>query len=374
MKEIFAYQLFGIEVWVYAAALGSIFTGFILQRITNAIILRMTRFTEKTKIDYDEILFKALSGPVGWIFGLAGIYIALQILPIPKEAETVNTIIDAFIKGASMLVAVWLAVRLIDGFGGYMIDKSADTESKIDDQIYPIIVRSLKVFIVIIGMVLVLQNLGYSVSGLLAGFGIGGAALALASKDTVANLFGSVVIFLDRPFQIGDWIDMPMVEGTVEEIGLRTTKVRTFANSLITLPNAAFTTTPINNWSMMHKRRIRMVVGVTYDSSSEKLEKGVELIRQLIIDDPNIHSDAFHVYFDSFGPSSLDIFIYCFTVTTNWGEFLAAKQTFMLKIMQGFEELGLEFAYPTQTLHVASFPEGKSAGDIGKDGIRDRPL
>jgi MscS family membrane protein len=195
------------------------------------------------------------------------------------------------------------------------------------------------------------------VGSLLAGLGIGGVAIALASKDTVANLFGSLVIFLDKPFQIGDWIEMGSIEGTVEEVGLRTTRVRTFANSLITIPNAKFTTEAVNNWSRMKKRRIKMTVGLTYDATPDKVEEAVLRIREIIAADEKIRNDFYLVNFDNLGPSSLDLFVYCFTETTNWAEFLQAKQEFLLKIMRAVEELGLEFAFPTQTLHVESLPE-----------------
>jgi len=246
---------------------------------------------------------------------------------------------------------------LVDGLADVWTEKAARTDTRLDDQLVPIVRRSSKVFFVVIGVVLVLQNMGYSVGSLLAGLGIGGVALAMASKDTVANLFGSLVIFLDKPFQIGDWVEMGAMEGTVEEVGLRTTRVRTFANSLVTVPNALFTTNIINNWSRMKKRRIKMTIGVTYDSPPDKVDALVNAIRKLIAEDEKLHNDFYLVNFDNFGPSSLDIFIYCFTVTTNWGEFLQAKQEFMLRLMGAVSDLGLSFAFPTQSIHVESLPE-----------------
>jgi MscS family membrane protein len=199
--------------------------------------------------------------------------------------------------------------------------------------------------------------MGYSVGSLLAGLGIGGFAVAMASKDTVANLFGSLVIFLDKPFQIGDWIEMESTEGTVEEVGLRTTRIRTFANSLVTVPNLLFTSHTVNNWSRMKKRRIKMTIGITYSTSAKKVDELVNRIRQLIENDEHIRNDFYLVNFDSFGPSSLGIFVYCFTATTNWADFLQAKQEFMLNIMDCVKELGLEFAFPTQSIHVESLPD-----------------
>jgi MscS family membrane protein len=302
-------------------------------------------------------LFTALQKPAEWAVMVLGLYVAFSILPIPEKPIDIKRFVEALLSGASVALVIWFAIRLTDGLASILADKAARSETKLDDQLVPILRRSSKVFLVVIGIVLVLQNMGYSVGSLLAGLGIGGVALAMASKDTVANLFGSLVIFLDKPFQIGDWIEMDDIEGTVEEVGLRTTRVRTFANSLITVPNLLFTTKSTNNWSRMKKRRIKMSIGVTYSSSPDKIHRLVERIREIIDADEKIHSDFYLVNFDNFGPSSLDIFIYCFTVTTNWAEFLQAKQELMLKVMRAVEALGLSFAFPTQSIHVESLPK-----------------
>ena len=354
----FNLSLWGIEVWVYLAAFGAIFAGFLGKKIAALVIGHFIKITEKTRFALDDIIFGALSKPVEWAVMVGGLYIALHILPVPDKPVDVKKFIDALMNGTVVALVVWFAVRLVDGLADLWDEKAKDTESKLDDQLIPIIRRSSKVFLFVIGVVLVLQNMGYSVGSLLAGLGIGGVAVAMASKDTVANLFGSLVIFLDKPFHIGDWIEMDAIEGTVEVVGLRTTRIRTFANSLITLPNSLFTTKAINNWSRMKKRRIKMTVGVTYDTSPDKLNDLVKRIRTIIGEDDNIHNDFYLVNFDNFGPSSLDIFIYCFTVTTNWAEFLQVKQEFMFKVMTAVESLGLSFAFPTQSVHIERVPPG----------------
>jgi len=202
-------------------------------------------------------------------------------------------------------------------------------------------------------VVMILQNLGYSVTSLIAGVGLGGAALALASKDTVANLFGSLVIFIDRPFQIGDWVEIGPVEGTVEEVGLRVTLIRTFANSLITVPNAQLTTTAINNWSRMRKRRIKLTLGLTYDTTPDKMEAAVEAVREVLRQEERIDQSFFLVNFTDLGAHSVDIFVYCFTITTRWDEHLQIRQDVLLKFMRAIKDLGLQFAFPTQTIHLA---------------------
>lgn len=199
--------------------------------------------------------------------------------------------------------------------------------------------------------------MGYSVGSLLAGLGVGGAALAFASKDALANIFGSIVVFLDRPFKQGDYVTIDSVEGTVEEIGVRTTRIRTLANSLITIPNSDFTVKHIINWSKRLKRELKFHVGVTYSTKPEEIEKLVERIKQVVIDDPGLYEDNIIVTLDNFGPSSLDIFVHCYTKTIVWKEYHEAKEKFMLNIMREVEDLNLSFAFPSQSLYIESMPK-----------------
>jgi len=364
VKEFLGQSVFNITVGQLLGAFLAVLFGFIGRHIIRFLLERAKRVTAKSRTQLDDIFVEALVLPAGWASILVGVWIATQILPLPVEPINVELFIDALAKGTSMLLLVWFAIRLTDRLCLYWAEKAETTDSKLDDQAIPIIQGTSKVFLVLVGGALFLQNLGYSVGSLIAGLGLGGAALALASKDTLSNLFGAIVIFWDRPFAVGDWVALEGVEGTVEEVGLRTTRIRTFANSLVTLPNMKLTTASINNWSKMKKRRIKMTIGVTYDSSPDKMEAGVKAIREIIESSPDFHHDFYLVRFNAFGPSSLDIFIYCFTVTTVWAEFLEVQEQFLLAIMRRFEELGLSFAFPTQTLHVASLPEG----EVGEKG------
>ncbi len=340
-------------VYRYAAAFGAIFLGFLLKRLTVFISTKLKKVTEKTEFRYDDILIESLIAPIGWAFLILGVYLATLFLPIPDEPVNFRFFVSALVRSATAIIIIWIIAGLIDRLTQLWSEKATETDTRLDDQFIPIVRSASRVFFVLIGVVLVLQNLGYSVTSLVAGFGLGGAAVALASKDSLSNLFGSIVIFLDRPFQIGDWIEIGPIEGTVEEVGLRTTKIRTFPNSLITMPNAMLTTTAINNWSRMKKRRIKTTIGITYDAAPDRIEAAVQSIKDVILNDPKIRNDFFLVNFAGFGESSLEIFIYCFTVTTNWAEYMDAKQEFFLAIMKRFRELGLEFAFPTRTVHLA---------------------
>lgn len=357
MDSVITIGSFELEVWRIGAALLAVFSGLVLNRIARLVLKKLKVFQEKTKTRWDDVLIHAIDRPIRVGLTWAGVGIALLVLPFPEEPLDIHHFIEAVLKGLGAALAVWFSLRLIDGVMQELTRMAEGTESKLDDQVLPIIRTTLKVVAVIIGAMLVIQNLGYSIGSLLAGLGLGGAAIALASKDTVANLFGSLVIFIDRPFQIGDWVKIGSIEGTVEEVGLRTTRIRTFANSLITLPNHTLTTSAIENWSQMQKRRISMTVGVTYDSKPEQLEELVEAFREVIRNDENLKQDFFLVNFQNFGASSLDIFIYCFTNTTVWAEYLDARQELLLKFMQEVESRGMSFAFPSQSLYVETVPD-----------------
>jgi len=356
ITKAFSVEIMDIALYQYLGALVAILAGFILKKIADFALKKVSKKAKDSKYAIDDVLVTALEKPLGWAIIAGAIYVATLIIELPVEPVNFKRFAAAAMNGAIAVLIIWFGTRLLDGACLVWQEKASASDSRLDDQLVPIVRRTGKVFLILIGAVLVLQNLGYSVSSLLAGLGIGGAAVALASKDTVANLFGSIVIFLDRPFLVGDWIEMGGIEGTVEDVSLRTTRVRTFANSLITVPNAQFTTGSINNWSKMKKRRIKMSVGLTYDTTADQMQAAVEKIRTLLREDENILNDFFLVNFDTFGPSSLDIFIYCFTVTTNWGEYLEARQQLLLKIMRAMQEMGLSFAFPSQSVYVESLP------------------
>ena len=356
LTKILDYQFLDIPLWSFVGAFGALLGGFVLKRVFALVISRLLRVAARTRFVFDTILLTAVEKPIGWAAILAGVWVMSVLLPLPDSLADVQKFVAVLLKGVSIALVIWIATRLTDGLCGWWSGIAKKTETKLDDQIVPIVRRTGKLFLIIIGALLVMQNLGYSVGSLLAGLGIGGMAMALASKDTVANVFGSLVIFLDQPFQVGDWIEVGSLEGTVEEVGLRTTLVRTFANSLISVPNHMFTTTAVNNWSRMKKRRIKMVVGLTYGTTAQQMSRAVERIRRIIKEDERFDHSFFLVYFDAFASSSLNIFVYCFTITTNWAEFLAVKQDFLLEIMRAMQQMGLDFAFPTQTVHIESMP------------------
>ncbi|MHC4850208.1 MAG: mechanosensitive ion channel family protein [Planctomycetota bacterium] len=194
--------------------------------------------------------------------------------------------------------------------------------------------------------------MGQDIGALLAGLGIGGLAIALASRDTVENFFGALTIITDRPFEVGDWIKMGDIEGTVAHIGFRSTRVRTFYDSVTTFPNSKLIRSAVDNLGSRHYRRLKFELGVAYDTPADKLETFIEGIRELIRLHPYTRKDYYHVYFHSFGPSSLNILCYLFLRTPEWATELRERQRMLMDILRLANGLGVEFAFPTQTLHV----------------------
>jgi MscS family membrane protein len=201
---------------------------------------------------------------------------------------------------------------------------------------------------------MIAEEWGFNINGFIAGLGLGGLAFALAAKETVSNLFGGIVIVTEKPFTIGDWIKTPSVEGTVEDITFRSTKIRTFAQALVTVPNSTLANEPIINWSKMGKRQITFHLGVTYSTSREQLQTIARRIELMLIEHKEIHNDTIIVRFDRFNESSLDIYLYFFTNVTSFADYLSIKEDVNFRIMAILEEEGVNMAFPTRTLVVQS--------------------
>jgi MscS family membrane protein len=218
--------------------------------------------------------------------------------------------------------------------------------------------RLVRLILLVIIIMIVMQNYGYSISGILAFGGIGGIAVGFAAKDILANFFGGLMIYLDRPFKVGDWIRSPdkQIEGTVEDIGWRQTRIRTFDKRPLYVPNATFANISVENPSRMTNRRIYEYVGVRYDDSAQ-LTGIIAGVKSMLLAHPEIDTkQTLIVNFDRFGPSSLDFFIYTFTKTTNWIRFHEIKQDVMVNVMNIIEKNGASIAFPTTTVHLASQP------------------
>ncbi len=332
-------------------AFGFLVGGFVLRAIFNAVVAnRLKKAAEKTETEADDLAVAAVFSPFGLILPVVGIFFAIRTLIAIHPTWLSHS--DTTFRIVTIFVLTWTGFKILDAVGVFFGELSSQTASKLDDQLIPLLRKAAKMFLFILAFILTAQNLGYSVSGLIAGLGIGGLAVAMAAKDTLANLFGSLMILIDRPFNVGDWITFPGGDGVVEEIGLRSTRIRTFAKTVVSIPNQALANATVENHSLMPKRRIKFTLGVTYESTVQQVETLVQRIEDYLQNNADIDQEFMLVKFTTFNDSSLDLFIYCFTVTTDWTQHLSVRQDVNLRVMELVEELGMGIAYPTQTLHL----------------------
>ena len=351
----------GINLTQLIIAMAVLLLALLTKRVIAHIFTKsLTAAAEKTTSQLDDLLLKSIKKPVELLVVVVGLYISLAILQLPSEPTDLKQLGNNIVQGLLMFNIAWGCYNMVSLLEHWLYHWAKKTDSTLDDHLVPFIRKTLRVFIVILAFMFLVQNLGYSISGLLASLGLGGLAVALAAQDSLSNIFGSIMILLDRPFTIGDWIKAGEMEGVVEEIGFRSTRIRTFSKTMITVPNSVLMNMSIDNFSRMPKRRIKLTVGVTYDTSPTQMRQAVAAIKKLLREHPAIHQDFFLVNFTDFGASSLDIMVYCFTTSTVWGEYLDAREDVCLKIMETLEEMGLEIAFPSQTLYLHDMDSEKS--------------
>lgn len=353
MVEWMNNDIFGISLGRYATAFGIILVAYIGKKLFAYLFTRVILpLARKTRRDLDDQFLLCLQKPAEFLVFLVGPFIALQVLQLPSEPFDFAGLLNSLIKALVIFDIAWFMFNLVDLIDHYLSRWAARTESTLDDQIAPLLRKSLRIFIIVMAGLMAIQSFGYPVTGVLASLGIGGLAFALAARDTVSNIFGSLMIIFDRPFQVGDWIKAGDLEGTVEEVGFRSTKIRTFAKTLISVPNNIIANMALDNFSRMPKRRIRLTVGVSYATTPAQMREAVSRIRAMLTEHPIVDQEFFLVNFTDFGASSLDIMIYCFTTTTVWAEYLEAREDICLKVMDILESLGLEIAFPSTTVYL----------------------
>ncbi len=327
-----------------------IFLGMTVDRLVRSVLSRMTMtWLKLAKIDVDEEAERSIWKPVGLLAMALVWYAGTNVIGLQPE---VLSVLLVAVKFFAVVSAVWTAFRMIDLLSSYLLKKSQLTATKFDDLLVPLVSRTLKVFSVCVGIVLFAEMFNLRVYGLLSGLGLGGLAVALAAKDTLGNIFGSLTVLVDRPFEIGDWIIVGDIEGSVESVGIRSSRVRTFYNSLITVPNANLTTAVVDNMGRRRYRRIKTMLGLEYGTPPERVEAFCEGVRELLRRHPYTRKDYYHVYLNQLSASSLDVLLYCFVECPDWSVELRERERLFLDILKLAEELGVGFAFPTRTLHM----------------------
>lgn len=339
-----------------------LFVVAVIDRSLQAIVRRHTRgpAIEAEKVPLSQFVLEAFSKPLSLFIWVYGIYIALTPLLIHfQQPGGANFLLRAFQKAADVGAAValiWFILRLVTIVDVELKKWAATTESTIDDVLVPLVGKTLRVCILIIGGIIVIQNLtGVKIGPLLASLGIGGLAIAFAARESIANFFGTLTILFDKPFQVGQRIVINDYDGIVDSVGLRSTRIRTLTGHLLTIPNEKVISSTVENIGLRPHIRWLTNIGITYDTPVAKVEKAVEVIREILADHEG--SDEDHpprVFFNGFNDFSLNIMIVTWYHPPNYWDFQAWLQSVCVEIMNRFEAEGIDFAFPSQTIYLAN--------------------
>ena len=347
-----AYQSTGDLGWMAQVFLIVLMT-LVLSLVTKFLLRRLETKLEKTQTLWDDSLVAAVRKPIRAIIWVVGIGFAAEVI----HAETDSPVFSKIPQIGEVLFIIivgWALIRFIKKGSETIVTQQTRKGVDIDRTTVDAVTNLLKASIFITTGLIILQALGYSINAVLTFGGIGGIAVGFAAKDLLANFFGAMMIYLDRPFNVGDWVRSPdrEIEGTVEKIGWRMTTIRTFDKRPLYIPNAVFTQVAVENPSRMSHRRIYETIGIRYDDISQ-MQVITDAVRQMLVKHEAIDdSQTLIVHFNAFSASSCDFFIYTFTHTTNWIKFHEIKQNVLLKVADIIAEHQAEMAFPTQTLHV----------------------
>jgi len=351
--EFFQQTIWDIPLANLGLAVLVFFFILLLRRLfTYAITSLLCLVAQRTVNHYDDRVILALRAPIRFAFVLIAIH--LFFLLIFKETEFIKDILNTLV----VYTVFWAILAVMEALRGVLYGVTKRLNPDLSRELGNFIMAILKILVSGVGLGAMLQVWEINVTALVASLGIGGLAFALAAKDTAANLFASLSLLADRSIRIGEWIKVNGVEGTVEDIGMRTTKIRSFGKSLITVPNHIIANNPIENFSRRKIRRIKMRIGLTYDTDRATIDTIVKKIKGMLQAHPDIsQKDTLLVNFESFGDSALQIFIYTFTDTANWEYYLKIREEVHLQIMRIVEESGSAFAFPSQSIYLESLPD-----------------
>ena len=347
--EAFNVSSSGNTVTHYIIAALFLVGALLLRRVLTGVVFKvLRRLAAKTETTLDDKLFPALEDPAATLVMVTGIFSALKVL---KLSAATDQAIGYGSTVAFSLVFFWMMFRAFNAVLDHAHEVAAEKQMGVA-AFMPWIKKALVAVFVIFGVLLTVQSLGYNVSAIMQGLGIGGLAFALAAQDTIANLFGSIVVAIDQPFKVGETVKIGANIGMVEDIGLRSTKIRLIDKSLVVIPNKLVSSEAIVNLSRFTSRRVEQVLGLTYDATAAQLEGAVDDIRKLINADPEVDASATHVYFRDFNASSMDLWLVYVVKHPDFAKHMAVRQRTNLAIMRTVAARGLAFAFPTQTMHL----------------------
>ncbi len=355
-------KVMGNPLWQYLAFLIYVVLAFYVSKLLDWLIQgQLKRWAAKTETKLDDLILELLRGPVKVIAFVVFLHIGLRLFAWPEwMAQFIS-------NGLKIIVAcslTYIAIKFVDlSVGLWQKRTESSQEGLLDHQLFPIVRKSLKIFVVVVAVLVTSQNLGMNVTGLLASLSIGGLAVGLAAQDTLSNLFGAVAIFADKPFRVGDRIQLDTVDGTVEAIGLRSTRVRNLDGYLVTIPNKNMASANIVNVSKRPNIKTVMNIGVTYDTPAERVERAMRIIEEIFR--PHPKTADLLIGFNKFESSSLNILVVHWWNSTDYKEYLLGFQQLNLELKRRFDAEGISFAFPSQTVYVRQDSEWRLADAKG---------
>lgn len=342
-------QYFGNTLGQYVLFFAAMALAVILGRALYWVFENIVKtFTEKSKTKIDDIIFNAIRKPIILVLVIIGFYAGSKFLTLTSGGAAFFANVTEFLV---ILNIGWFIIAFIDALIIYYVVPFTDkTNTDLDDHLIPVVRTSLKVVIFAVTLIVAFSNIGYDVGAFLAGLGIGGLAFALAAKDLLANLFGGITILADRPFKMGDIVEINGKKGTVAEIGMRTSKIKTFDNTFVIVPNSNITTDMVENISAGGERRYKVNLGLVYNTSPVKIEKAIEIAKKIVSKQEGVNADRTICFFESYGDFSLNVLLIYYIEDTS--RIVDIRNTIHLEILKQFNKAKIEFAFPTQTIEL----------------------
>jgi len=349
MEKLDSLIYFGNSLSAWLIALAYVVGSVIVARIVYSIFSKVVKkYTASTENELDDIIADQIEEPISLAFVLLGFWLAYTSLVFDGSGDTIRQIFEV----AIIIDITWLASRLLDAIVESLLARSAArSESSMINQIGPILRKTVRSVVWILGVITAMNNAGFDVAAMLAGVGIGGLAMAMAAKDFVANIFGGITVFVDKPFKVGDRIVVNGIDGTVQEIGIRSSRIITLQGRMVTIPNNSFTNSPVENITAEPSRKVSITLGLTYDTSPEKVQIAVDILKQIVGDHTETEND-FTVWFSSFGDFSLNVS--CTYYINKSGHWANTPSEINMFILEKFNAEKLDFAFPTQTIITQS--------------------
>ena len=348
MENFLSRTYYGNTVLDWAVAFGIIIAAFLAGKLVYWLSSTVFRqLTKRTKTNLDDIILDMVEEPIVFVLTVAGIWYGLRSLELP---ETADSWIGNVFQFLVVLAVAWMVTRVLDAiYREYLVPIAEKSENDLDDQLLPILQKGTKLAMWSIGAIVALNNAGYDVGALIAGLGIGGLALAMAAKDTVSNIFGGFTIFSDRPFKLNDRVKVAGFDGTVIDIGVRSTRLRTLEGRVVTIPNSTFSDSAVENVSLEPSRKIALNLGLTYDTTPEQMQQAMTILKGLAAANDALEEKV-SIGFNAFGDFAMNI-LFIYYIKKEAG-ILETQTDINVRILEEFTKAGLDFAFPTQTLYT----------------------